>query len=239
VKEGMMEMSKNRLKSHQILIGALTLVVIIVLLFTLLRCCHVILCIGNSYKLCFSTTYRVDELDGVHDINDENISEIRYMKNLKHFSAMYTNLNSIDFIKDFNKLESLSYCSDSNHPEYKVSSIPKLDNFDNLVYVYLHDVGVDNLGFLSDCPNLEYLTVITYDTEITDISGLANKKKLKTIHFRNTNCSDYSVLLELPELEYLEINENELPTDIKNKLLHKNIKIDEMPDRDPVNFTSS
>lgn len=224
-----MEMAKNKLKKNQFLIIVVTVVVTLVLLLALLRCCHVILCVGDSYKLCFSTTYRVSGYlsDGMHDINDDNISEIRYMKNLKHFSAMYTNLTNIDFITNFKKLESLSYCLDSNQPQNIVKSIPKLENCHDLMYIYLYGVGVEDLNFLSDCTNLKYLTVVTHDSEITDISGLKNKQILKIVQLRNVNCSDYSVLLELPSLEYLDLYNSEIPIEIKNELLNKNVKINE------------
>jgi len=215
-------MAKN--KKNRIVIISVTVIATLALLFALLRSFHIILHIGDSYKFCFSTEYRVD---GNLNVNDDTISEIAFMKNLKHFSALYTNLTNIDFITGLTKLESLSVCGNSDNPESIIKNIPELEYLSDLEYVYLFYVDVENLDFLSNCTDLKNLTVVTHGTEIIDISGLKNKQKLKSVYLENVNCSDYSVLLELPALEYLDIYESEIPVEIKNELFNKNVKINE------------
>lgn len=218
------EMEKNKLKKNQIIIVMVTTAAILAVLFALSRNFHILLHIGDSYKFCYSTEYRVD---GNPNVNDDTISEIKFMKNLKHFAALNTNLTNIDFITGFTKLESLSACGDPDNPESIIKNIPELEKLVDLKYVYLFYVDLENLDFLSDCDDLETLTVVTHGSEITDISGLKNKQKLRFISLKSVNCSDYSVLLELPSLEYLEIDTSEIPVEIKNKLLNRNIKINE------------
>jgi hypothetical protein len=70
------------------------------------------------------------------------------MKNLKHFSALYTNLTNIVFITGLTNLESLSVCGDPEQPETIIKNIPELENFSDLEYVYLFDIDVEDLDFL-------------------------------------------------------------------------------------------
>lgn len=217
-------MVKNILKKNRVVIISVTVIATLALLFALLRSFHIILRVGDSYKLCFSTEYRVD---GNWNVNDDTISEITFMKNLKHFAALYTRLTNIDFITYLTKLESLSVCGNPDDSESIIKSIPILENFSDLKYVYLYNVDVENLDFISNCTDLKSLTVKTYSKKITDISGLKNKQGLKFVDLRNVHCSDYSVLLELPSLEYLDIYDSEIPIDIKKELLNKNVEIND------------
>lgn len=213
---------KSISKKSGIILIVISVLGVITLLFSALRYFHIVLRVGDSYKLCFSREYRID---GNWNVNDDNISEITFMKRLKHFSALDTSLTNIDFITELNKLESLSVSGNSVHPEGVIQRIPSLKNLPELEYIYLFDVDVDNLDFISDISKLKYLTVITYSTQITDISGLKDKQDLKIVQLQNVNCSDYSVLLDLPSLEKLYIYGNKIPDEIENELIKKNVKI--------------
>ncbi|MBQ8123035.1 MAG: hypothetical protein IJ170_06950 [Ruminococcus sp.] len=217
-------MAKNVSKKKPVGIILISVIAALVLLLALLRCFHIIVRVGGSYKLCFSTEYRVD---GDMEVNDDSISEINYLRNLKHFSAFYTGLTNIDFASDLTKLESLSVMGDPDVPESIIKSMPSLEKLSDLDYLYLYYVDVQNLDFLSNCTGLENITVVTHGTEITDLSGLDNKPKLKYVYLDNVDCTDYSVLLRLPALEYLVIDGSKLPDEVKNELLNKNVKIKE------------
>lgn len=216
-------MAKEEPKKRHIFLKLITSIAVIVIVFFALRLTHVILHIGRDYKFCFSTAYRDY---GIENVNDDNISEIVYMKNLKHLSVMNTALTNIDFITNFTKLESLTVYDDNpENPEgFIKTGVPSLKNSPNLVYIYLY-VSVEDLDFIKELPNLEYLTVCPLRTEITDISGLKNKDKLKSLTLYEVNCSDFSVLLDLPALEHLYLYGTVLPDDIKEELTKKGVKI--------------
>ncbi len=158
-------------------------------------------------------------------VNDDNIGEIVYMKNLKSFSAIDTNLTNIDFITNFTKLESLCVVGQSNNPSSIMNSITSLENAQNLEYVYLFCVNVEDLDFISDNQNLKYLTVISDNTEISDLSGLKNKEKLQILELESVVCEDYSVLLELTALEQLSITGTPLPEELKEQLSEKGVEV--------------
>ena len=113
---------------------------------------------------------------------------------------MDTNLTNIDFITNFTELESLCVVGQSDNPKSIMNSIPSLRNAQNLEYVYLFCVNVEDLDFISDNPSLKYLTVIPEHAVISDLSGLKNKEKLQILELENVVCEDYSVLLELTAL---------------------------------------
>ncbi len=194
----------------------------ILAIFILLRSCHILLHIGDVYTSCFSKEFRVNEND---HINNDNISEIAYMRRLKHFAAMDTQLTDLSFITGFTELESFSVVSSSNDPAYVITDIPSLKNALSLGYVYLF-ADVNNLDFLVDSQKLYDVTVVSYNKEITDISGLRNKPELRNIVLKNVKCSDYSIFLALPSLNYLYLEGTILPDNIKEELEKKGIRIE-------------
>ncbi len=214
-------MEKLKSPKHLLLKVIVCLAIIILILFAL-RTFHIILHVGGHYTFSFSEEYVVGEDRGV---NDDNIGEIVYMKNLKRFSAIDTNLTNIDFIANFTKLESLCIVGQSNNPKSIMNSIPSLENAQNLEYVYLFCVNVGNLDFIADNQNLKYLTVISDNTEISDLSGLKNKDKLQILELESVVCEDYSVLLELTALEQLSVTGTPLPEEIKEHLSEKGVEV--------------
>lgn len=214
-----MDMKKSQ--SHLLLKVFACFAIIILILFAL-RTFHIILHVGGHYTFCFSEEYVVGEDRGV---TDDNIGEIVYMKNLKRFSAIDTNLTNIDFITNFNELESLCIVGQSNNPKSIMNSIPSLRNAQNLEYVYLFCVNVEDLDFVSNNPSLKYLTVISEHAVISDLSGLKNKEKLQILELENVVCEDYSILLELTALEQLSIMGTPLPEEIKQHLSEKGVEV--------------
>ena len=213
---------ENKKSKNKVIITLLVIIVMLPVLFVILRKTHVILKIGDVYTWCFSTEFIVDEED---NINDDNISEIAYMHRLKHFTAMGTQITDFGFITDFPQLDSFSAVCNSKYPEIRAANIPSLKNSPAIDYVYVY-VDVEDLDFIADLPELKDLTVVPRNTDINDISGLKNKTALKSLILGNVNCSDFSVLLDLPSLNVVVIEGTLLPDDIKNRLAKNGVSID-------------
>lgn len=221
-------MSSTKSRNKHILIKMLVGMIGIILLLVILRATHIILYVGEKYTTRFSTAYRVDNSDVTmaSNVNNDNIKEIVYMKNLKHFASLYTNISDFGFLSEFTKLETLTLEGNSLHPGIVINHLPVLNKSPNLVYADLH-IDIDNLDFIAESSSLEYLTILPYDAEIHDISGLRNKPKLRYLRLVNIHCSDYSILFDLPSLEALQIDENELSNEMKKTLEDKGVKITE------------
>ena len=222
-----MDVKKSK-KKHHILLSLIAAPFAVAALFCLLRVTHVILRVGEHYTTCFNTKFSVmsNQYDiGFEVINDTNISEIVYMKNLRVFNSLQTDITNVDFISNFTKLETFSLTCDPAHPECMIRNIPSLGNSPDLDYVFLYS-AIKDLDFLADSEHLKYLTVVAYESGLTDISGLKNKPDLKTIYLQNVKCSDFSVLLDLPSLKGVILEGTLLPDDIKNGLAKNGVSID-------------
>ena len=91
---------------------------------------------------------------------------------------------------------------------------------------------INSLLYRNDLSGLETLTNLQKcyiaGRGISDISEVRNCQKIVFLGLRGTTQdADYSVLLELPELDVLEIDSGVLPEDIKNELLEKGITVHE------------
>lgn len=201
-----------------------TAIVISFLLFVILRTTHVILRIGDKYAMCFQKNF----VYGERDINNENIKEIVYAKKVTNFSSMNTSITNFDFISAFTNLESLTVAGDE-YQGITIQHLPSLENSPQLNYANLY-IDVDNLDFLAESSNLEYLAIISSNTEIQDISGLQNKPKLRYLRLDSVHCSDYSVLLDMPSLKSLHIDESVLPDDVFIALEKKGVSMSHYDD---------
>lgn len=201
-------------------ISLIFIVVTLPLLFAVLRAAHVILYVGDRYTNRFETFY------SCHDegIKDKNMSEIVYMKRLSSFSALETHITDYGFLEDMTELEWLSIWPKTNATQYAPKCIPSLKNSPGLRSAGI-GAGIEDLGFIADNTALEFFGCEAYATEIKDISGLRNKPELRSLSLYNVNCSDMSVLLELPALKKLEIRGTLIPDDIKEKLVSKGVEI--------------
>lgn len=192
---------------------------ILTLLFVILRTTHVILRIGDKYTMCFQKNI----VYGERDINNENVKELVYAKNVTNFSSMNTSITNFDFLSVFTHLESLTVAGD-NYQGITINHLPSLENSPQLNYANLY-IDVENLDFLSESSNLEYLAIVSRNTEIQDIAGLQNKPKLRYLRLDSVHCSDYSVLLDMPSLKSLHIDEAVLPDDIFIALEEKGVSM--------------
>ncbi|MBQ8012043.1 MAG: hypothetical protein IJ265_10850 [Oscillospiraceae bacterium] len=116
-----------------------------------------------------------------------------------------------------------------------LSAFRGLSNLEELYieYEYNMPLMVENLDVLvNDLSGLETLTNLQKcyiaGRGISDISEVRNCQKVVFLGLRGTTQdADYSVLLELPELDVLEIDSGVLPEDTKNELLEKGITVHE------------
>lgn len=116
-----------------------------------------------------------------------------------------------------------------------LSAFRGLSNLEELYIEYEYNIPlmVENLDVLvNDLSGLETLTNLQKcyiaGRDISDISEVRNCQKIVFLGLRGTTRdADYSVLLELPELDVLEIDSGVLPEDIKNELLEKGITVHE------------
>lgn len=218
-------MMSSRIKDKHILLKIVIGFVMIVLTLIILRAFHVILHIGNEYTVCFRNEWKIDDTS---KISDDNIKEIVYMKKLNRFTSINAQITNYDFLADFTELESIYIHSNALATGIVINDLPSLQKSSNLEYAFLY-IDLDNLDCIANSNKLKDLTVSPYDAEIHSISGLKNKPELKGLILKHIHCSDYSVLLELPSLEYLQIDGSELPDEIKTALEEKGVEVKETP----------
>lgn len=190
-----------------------------ILIFTLLRVAHIVVKIGKTYKLKFSSKVSIF-FD--RDLNDNNVHEIVYMKNLEALAISGTSITNLDFLKEFDKLEYLHVACYADCP---IRNIPSLKNIQKLSYVELINIEIENLAIFSELTNIEMLTVLPINTKIHDISGIKNLQKLRYLAITGLECEDHSVLFELPNLTYLKINNGVLTQEEMEILEGKGVKV--------------
>lgn len=218
-------MSKTKSKSKVFFLIIIASLTILLLIFVILRITHVLLHIGNEYTFCYRAHYAINGNNN-DDVNNNNIAEIKYVNGVKDLTIECTNITNFDFLVHFSELEQLWIMhSPGNGANALTGNLPSLKTAPNLEDIRILNIDVDNLNFIADSPNLKSLQVHPYDTKIHDLSGLQNKPELSSLMLDNTDCSDYSVLLDLPALTYLCIDETELPDDIKLALEEKGVAI--------------
>ena len=73
----------------------------------------------------------------------------------------------------------------------------------------LNITGVDNIGGIEYATNCKELN-ISYSYNLDDISNLGYLTKLKKLTLNNTNVSNVSVLKDLPNLEYINLDDSKV-----------------------------
>lgn len=205
----------------QLIIRIAVIFLIIVFLLAVFRCSHIIVKIGDKYHFVFSQELKLNDEDNA---NNSNVNEIIYMKRLKSLGIFDTKITNVNFLSEFDQLESISV---SCRLEYAVEDVVSLKNCKKLSYVWLVNVYIENLDMFSELTNITSLVIFPAYSKITDISGLKNLDKLNFLRIFSTDCNDYSVLFELPNLNYLEIDKGELTEDEINRLEKKGVTVSE------------
>jgi len=131
-------------------------------------------------------------------------------------------LDDLSFLKHCTNLEELNLFSNYSFPEEKqfkpLRSLPFLPALKRLS---LHNTGINDLNILSNCPNIETLTIC--ETEPINISPVGKLSKLKKLDLEDFELKGFETLNELPGVENLSFcNMN-----IQNFPFHKfpNVKI--------------
>lgn len=82
----------------------------------------------------------------------------------------------------------------------------------------LNITGVDNIGGIEYATNCEELN-ISYSYNLDDISNLGYLTKLKKLTLNNTNVSNVSVLKDLPNLEYINLDDSKVSAEDRLSLI--------------------
>lgn len=155
--------------------------------------------------------------------NDIDISEIRYLKNLKALELFNFNLTTeiIDAIKKLSKLSSLVLYNCES------SSIIKLNQLDNIVLDGCKNLDISKVYFPDKC------TII--HSGIVDASYFIHAKRLKDLRIYNSSIINSSYLEYIPNLESLNIDGTTVDDEsIVTRLKSKKVIVSNMPDYKPV-----
>lgn len=172
------------------------------------------------------------------EMRNTEITDLSFLENKDALQRIFYLGKSGYPIEDWNYLmecENLTFFLGERVEMSDLSAFRGLSNLEELYIEYEYDIPlmVENLDVLvNDLSGLETLTNLQKcyiaGRGISDISEVRNCQKIVFLGLRGTTQdADYSVLLELPELDVLEIDSGVLPEDIKNELLEKGITVHE------------
>lgn len=106
------------------------------------------------------------------------------------------------------KLRGLVYLSLHNCTLKDVSVLIKIFPIKTLKYLYISDVGIKDLMFLSEETNLKTLSI--WNNPIVEYSVLNKLKKIKHLYLNSTGINDLSFVLNMPKLTHLGANGNNI-----------------------------
>ena len=162
---------------------------------------------------------RLSKLECKHNY----ITDISVMSGMDHLSYVGINDNPVRDISPLAACPKLAFLDLCDVRSYEPSMLAQLGNFDFLdisnpteSYRYLDGksildlrlawTGLDDLHVLDRVTRLERLEID--HSEVTDLSPLALHKGLKVLKLGGLPVTDFSVLLELPELEEVSVSED-------------------------------
>ena len=177
------------------------------------------------------------------DLDVDDAAKISELKELKSVDV-FANITDVSFLKDLENLERIFFLGFKECVDFSV-----LKNCENLQEFCGSDFGITDLSDFKEVVSLKTFTILQISESkitdisdvkylinleefsvpgmnISDISGLKFCQKLKRVTITGMNTdTDCSVFLELPELEYLRVDEGVLPEDVKEKLLEKGVEV--------------
>lgn len=158
----------------------------------------------------------------------KSLNNIKYFDNLKEIkivSNQFSCFDNVNFLNN-NTIETLKidmlYSKDWNHISklknlrrielcnVNVSDMSLFNGMDSLSHIFILSSCPLNFNDVSSNNSVEYLEIKSAlgGTPTSDISGISNYKKIKTLILFNTNVSNISELENLTNLECLYIEKN-------------------------------
>ncbi len=151
------------------------------------------------------------------------ITDISVLSGMDHLSSVGINDNPVQDISPLTACQNLAFLDLCDVRSYEPSVLAQLGNFDFLdisnpteSYRFLDGksildlriawTGLDDLHFLDQVTRLERLEID--HTDISDLSPLALHKGLKVLKLAGLPITDFSVLLELPQLAEVSVSED-------------------------------
>lgn len=149
----------------------------------------------------------------------QDYSPIKNLKNLKYFSGL--GLYNCNDLTIFENMDGLVYF------ELTMADIQAgLDVIcekENLLDLNLYLCTAESFSDIGKCSKLKSLVLA--DTNVNDLSFLENLKELEYLNIKDVKAEDYSVLLELPSLKELYAENTDIPNYIVNKLAAKGVDV--------------
>jgi len=155
--------------------------------------------------------------------NLAKFSSLYFLPGIKQFTIGNTNQieelyvagNSPLYFQKQRTIKRLNLCGIDEKSNDKKMHIKTVEDFDlpSLVKLTIIQCGITSLKGIEKCPKLQWLD-LSYLRSLSDISSLSTlAPTLRSLSFENCpQITDFSVLSELKELEYLELKgKNELP----------------------------
>ena len=168
----------------------------------------------------YSFIKNIPTLEGI-DFSENDIQEISFLKdypNLKLVSAAGNNIENIDVLKNLTNLESLNL--DNN----KIKDISALKDLNHLRAVSLENNNITKLDALSNKNELERLFLS--NNSGLELATLKNDS-LEQLTVNNTNIRDLSVVANLPKLKKIVANDNKITTlsHLKNAKILESVEV--------------
>jgi len=168
----------------------------------------------------YSFIKNIPTLEGI-DFSENDIQDISFLKdypNLKLISAAGNNIENIDVLKNLTNLESLNL--DNN----KIKDISALKDLNHLRAVSLENNNITKLDALSSKNELERLFLS--NNSGLELATLKNDS-LEQLTVNNTNIRDLSVVANLPKLKKIVANDNKITTlsHLKNAKILESVEV--------------
>lgn len=137
-----------------------------------------------------------DEFHTGLNCTDDDLKNVKYLKNLKFLSIASTDITNIDFVCDFSTIQKL-YIAPVN-VNMDLSSISKCHNLETL---YLFGADLGNISFIDGNSKLKRLDLGF--CRINDISGISQLKNLESVSLTNDISNSIVGIDELKQLPNL------------------------------------
>ncbi|ATD54271.1 leucine-rich repeat domain-containing protein [Clostridium chauvoei] len=139
------------------------------------------------------------------NLQDNKISDINLLKNLKKLRTLFLNVNQIE---DISALSELSNLRELYLGGNKISNIYPLRNLKRLQDLSLGNLLVKDIKPLEELDSLKYLDL--YENKIDNLEVIRNIKGLLSIDLSENGLKDINVLKGLKNLEWIRVSYNEI-----------------------------